>query len=94
MNPNSKPAQIAHNLHYFSAKADTATRLPLRHATPDTGLKLVGAVGIEFATPQSKSRKRNGVAPPPLFNWSLLEPTLRRARLYQKLRIPALQWFA
>jgi hypothetical protein len=35
---------------------------------------LVGAMGIEFATPQSKSRKRNGVAPPSLFNWSLLVP--------------------
>src|SRR6266849_9626668 len=36
---------------------------------------LVGAVGIEFTSPSSKSRKRNGVAPPPLFNWSLLEPS-------------------
>jgi hypothetical protein len=34
----------------------------------------VGAVGIKFATPQSKSRKRSGVAPPPLLNWSHLEP--------------------
>jgi len=41
---------------------------------------LVGAVGIEITTPQSKSRKRNGVAPPPLFNWSLLEPSGRDAR--------------
>ncbi len=37
--------------------------------------KLVGVVGIEFKSLQSKSRKRNGVAPPPLFNWSLLEPS-------------------
>jgi putative transposase len=28
----------------------------------------------EFTSPSSKSRKRNGAAPPPLFNWSLLEP--------------------
>lgn len=38
---------------------------------------LVGAVGIEFESLSHKSRKRNDVAPPPLFNWSLLEP--RRA---------------
>ena len=37
--------------------------------------RLVGAVGIEFTSPQSKSRKRNGVVPPPLFNWSLLDPS-------------------
>jgi len=37
---------------------------------------LVGAVGIEIASLKSKSRKRNGVAPPPLSNWSLLEPSL------------------
>ena len=35
---------------------------------------LVGAVRIESATPQSKSRKRNGSAPPPLLNWSLWGP--------------------
>ena len=35
---------------------------------------LLGAVEIEFTSPSSKSRKRNGVAPPPLSNWSLLEP--------------------
>jgi hypothetical protein len=47
MSPNTEPAQIPHNLHYSSAKADTAPRLSVRHAIPDTGLKLVGAVGIE-----------------------------------------------
>lgn len=26
---------------------------------------MVGAVGIEIATPQTKSRRHNGVAPPP-----------------------------
>jgi len=44
---------------------------------------LVGAVRIESATPQSKSRKRNGSAPPPLLNWSLWGPNyfnLRAAR--------------
>ena len=37
---------------------------------------MVGAVGIEIASPFSKSKKDNGVAPPPLSNWSLLEPRL------------------
>lgn len=37
--------------------------------------RLVGAVGVEIESSQSKSRKRHGVAPPSLFNWSLLEPT-------------------
>jgi hypothetical protein len=38
-----------HNLHYSSAKADFAAPLPVRHATAETGFKLVGAVGIENA---------------------------------------------
>jgi hypothetical protein len=38
-------------------------------------VRLVGAVGVEFASLHSKSRRGNGVAPPPLFNWSLLEPS-------------------
>ncbi len=41
--------------------------------TDSTGL-MVGAVGIEIESLHPKSRKRNDVAPPPLFNWSLLEP--------------------
>jgi hypothetical protein len=56
MNPNTKPAQIPHNLHYFSAKADFAPRLPVRHATVDTAFKLVGAVGIEPTTFGLKGR--------------------------------------
>ena len=55
MNPITKPAQNQHNLHYSSAKADFGPRLPVRHATADTGFKLVGAVGIEIAPPQNKS---------------------------------------
>jgi hypothetical protein len=35
---------------------------------------LVGVVGIEIASLFSKSNKDNGVASPPRFNWSLLEP--------------------
>ena len=35
----------------------------------------VGAVGIEIASLIYKSFKRNGVAPPPKFNWRLLEPS-------------------
>jgi hypothetical protein len=37
---------------------------------------MVGAVGIEIASLLNKSNKDNGVAPPPLINWSLLEPGL------------------
>jgi hypothetical protein len=33
-----------------------------------------GVSWIEIESLHSKSRKRNDVAPPPLFNWSLLEP--------------------
>jgi len=49
---------------------------------------LVGAVGIEIASLHSKSRKRNGVAPPPLSNWNLLEPSLRPycAQLFMVIR--------
>lgn len=36
----------------------------------------MGVVGIEIATLTTKSFKRNGVAPPPCSNWSLLEPNL------------------
>jgi hypothetical protein len=35
---------------------------------------MVGAVEIEIESLHYKSRKRNDVAPPPLFSWSLLEP--------------------
>jgi hypothetical protein len=42
-------------------------------ATDSTGL-LVGAVGIEIASLTSKSFNTNGVAPPPLSNWSHVEP--------------------
>ena len=43
---------------------------------PDPGptFSVVRAVGIEIESLHSKSRKRNDAAPPPLFNWSLLEP--------------------
>jgi hypothetical protein len=41
-----------------------------------TGLfRTAEAVGIEFTSLHSKSRKRNDVAPPPSSNWSLLEPS-------------------
>jgi hypothetical protein len=56
MNPISKPAQIPHNLHYSSAKADSDPRPPIRHAIADTGFKLVGAVGIEPTTFGLKGR--------------------------------------
>jgi hypothetical protein len=56
MNPNAIPAQIPHNLHYFRAKTDSAPRLRVRHATADTGFKLVGAVGIELKA-MLKARK-------------------------------------
>jgi hypothetical protein len=46
-------------------------------STYQSGRWLVGAVGIEFTSLHSKSRKRNDVAPPPLSNWSLLEPSNR-----------------
>jgi hypothetical protein len=36
---------------------------------------ILGAVGIEIAPLLLKSNKENGVAPPPLSNWSLLEPS-------------------
>jgi hypothetical protein len=32
------------------------------------------AVGIDIESLHYKSRKKNDVAPPPLFNWILLEP--------------------
>jgi hypothetical protein len=41
---------------------------------------LVGAVGIEITSLHYKSRKRNDIAPPPLFKWSLLEPRELRKR--------------
>ena len=56
MNPDTKPAQIPHNLHYFSANAHSVARLPIRHATADTVFKLVGAVGIEPTTFGLKGR--------------------------------------
>jgi hypothetical protein len=56
MNPNTNSAQIQHNLHYFSAKPDFAPRSPVRHATGDTGFKLVGAVGIGPTTFGLKGR--------------------------------------
>jgi hypothetical protein len=38
--------------------------------------------GVEFATPKSKSHKRNGVAPLSLFNRNLLEPNLPNAFIF------------
>jgi hypothetical protein len=56
MNQINIPAQNPHNLHYSSAKADSAPRLQARHATADTGFKLVGAVGIGPTTFGLKGR--------------------------------------
>ncbi len=39
---------------------------------------MVGAVGVEITSLSYKSRKRNDIAPPPFFNWSLLEPSRAR----------------
>jgi hypothetical protein len=56
MNPIVKPAQNPHNLHYSGANAESAARLPIRHAIADVELKLVGAVGIEPTTFGLKGR--------------------------------------
>jgi hypothetical protein len=60
MNPIIKPAENPHNLHYSSAKTDSAARLPIRHATADGELKLVEAdpkLSVTF-TKNSQTRQR------------------------------------
>jgi hypothetical protein len=56
MNPNTRPAQIPHNLHYSGAIAYTAPQVQGDHAAADKGFKLVGAVGVEPTTNGLKGR--------------------------------------
>ena len=56
MNPMTIPAQIPHNLHYSSAKPDSSPRSPARYANVVTGVRLVGAVGVEPTTNGLKGR--------------------------------------
>src|ERR1035437_7324296 len=85
MNPNTKPAQIPHNVHYSSAKVDSAPRLPIRHATADTGFKLVEAVGIEPTTFGLKGRCSTTELRP----WSAIVSVARRCRNRERNRIGA-----
>jgi hypothetical protein len=62
MNSAHEPAQIPHNLHYSSAKFLCAPQPVRDHAAVVKGIRLVGAVGIEFIRSQNLCCSRKFIA--------------------------------